>query len=176
MAAKPASPKQINLIIGLLSNKQYPSLGSDAKERIENFNALTEPLTISMASQMIDDLFAAPFDPRPDQPKVEQGIYEVPGEGIFVAKWNRAKTAVYAKRMIEIKADRLNELDEEVKIEFEYAPGAIKLIKPEHKMPLEQATALSIKYGRCIVCGARLKAAKSVGRGMGPVCASYTAG
>ena len=34
----------------------------------------------------------------------------------------------------------------------------------------EQAKALSIRYGRCIVCGRKLKAAKSVEAGIGPVC------
>jgi hypothetical protein len=40
-------------------------------------------------------------------------------------------------------------------------------------MNFEKAKALTIRYGRCICCGRRLKAAQSVERGIGPVCRRY---
>jgi hypothetical protein len=43
-------------------------------------------------------------------------------------------------------------------------------------MSLEKAKQLNIKYGRCIICGLKLKAAKSVEAGMGPVCIKYFKG
>ena len=62
------------------------------------------------------------------------------------------------------------EAGEPVRIEFEYARGAVYKIKPSDKMDLERAKALTIRYGRCIVCGRKLKARVSVEQGIGPVC------
>lgn len=111
---------------------------------------------------------------RAKTPKVElkPGVYEVDGE-VFVVKPNQSKTHMYAKRMVLIKGKRLNEEDDKVQIEFEYDQGAIQRIMPEHKMPFERAKALTIQYGKCIVCGRGLKDATSVEAGIGPVCRKY---
>jgi Family of unknown function (DUF6011) len=100
----------------------------------------------------------------------EAGVYETPSGDIFVVKPNREGTRLYAKRLVEINAQRATEAGERVEIEFQYESGAIYGLKPEMKMDLERAKALTIRYGRCIVCGRRLKAAESVERGIGPVC------
>jgi hypothetical protein len=125
----------------------------------------------------------------------EPGVYEN-ADGIYVVKFNREKTRLYAKRLIEINADRSTEAGEceghespdgahmgetvfcdgtcvaqpRAQIEFEYESGAIYKLDPADKMPLDKAKALTIRYGRCIVCGRHLKAAESVERGIGPVC------
>jgi hypothetical protein len=99
----------------------------------------------------------------------EPGVYEN-NEGIFIVKRARESGNLYAKKLVEINADRLTEDGDVVQIEFEYAKGAIFNIKPEHKMDFEKAKALSIRYGKCINCGRRLKAAVSVELGIGPVC------
>jgi hypothetical protein len=102
------------------------------------------------------------------------GVYEK-GDDIFVVKPNREKTRLYAKRLVEVSlsAPRLLESGDRVDydIEFEYAKGAIYDLAESDRMPYERAKALSIRYGRCINCGRRLKAADSVERGIGPVCA-----
>jgi hypothetical protein len=67
-------------------------------------------------------------------------------------------------------SERLTEEGERVKFDFVYERGAIYNIKPEDKMSFNRAKELMIKYGRCIVCGHRLKVAVSVERGIGPVC------
>jgi hypothetical protein len=113
---------------------------------------------------------AAPV--KADTPEVAPltpGVYEVEGT-VYVVKPNRDKTRLYAKRLVEINGERLTVEGEHVAIEFEYAPGAIYNIKPEHKMPVERAKKLTIRYGKCIVCNRKLKAAKSVEDGIGPVC------
>jgi hypothetical protein len=99
----------------------------------------------------------------------QPGVYENES-GIFIVKPTRDKQRLYAKRLVEINAERATEAGERVQIEFEYAPGAIFDLLPEHKMDLERAKALTIRYGRCIVCNTPLKAAESVERGIGPVC------
>lgn len=53
---------------------------------------------------------------------------------------------------------------------WEYAAGAIRDLRPEHRMTRERAIELSTRWARCIRCGAELTAALSVERGIGPVC------
>jgi hypothetical protein len=108
----------------------------------------------------------------PVTPVTDPGVYEN-AEGIFVVKPNQAKTRLYAKKLVEINGERLMESGDVVQIEFEYAPGAIFRLHAEDKMNFEKAKALTIRYGRCICCGRRLKAAQSVERGIGPVCRRY---
>lgn len=40
-------------------------------------------------------------------------------------------------------------------------------------MTLDEAKAFILRYGQCVRCGRRLKAAESVERGIGPVCVRY---
>jgi hypothetical protein len=97
------------------------------------------------------------------------GIYRHDGV-IYQVKFNKAKTGVYAKRLVEIGGQRLTETGWVKNIDFEYAAGAINLISPDEKLPFEEAKELSIRYGRCLVCGRHLKDAHSVAEGIGPVC------
>jgi hypothetical protein len=107
----------------------------------------------------------APVPPEP-------GVFKV-GDEIFIVKLNQAKTNVYAKRLVETSSDRLTEGDDLVRIDFEYAPGAVYRITEADRMSLDEAKSLMIRYGRCIACGRFLKVAQSVERGIGPVCIKY---
>lgn len=186
--ARPNGPskKQIDWVLKLAGERRFDRIGSDGEERIENVAALIENgATKQNVSRMIADLLKQPVDTReldypaaavPTQrdvkevhPDLTPGVYDVDNH-VYIVKPNREKTRLYAKRLIEIAGDRLNEHGDHVQIEFVYDPGAIFNVKPEHKMPLERAKALTIRYGRCIVCGRHLKAGVSVERGIGPVC------
>jgi hypothetical protein len=50
------------------------------------------------------------------------------------------------------------------------ARGALRHLRPEHRMSVERAKELSIRWAQCIRCGAELTADVSVERGIGPVC------
>lgn len=63
---------------------------------------------------------------------------------------------------------------------WEMAPGAVRTLRPHHRMTLAQAIAVAKVvatdvngqlYGRCFVCGRPLTAEDSIDRMMGPVCA-----
>jgi len=54
---------------------------------------------------------------------------------------------------------------------WEYAAGAVKNIKPEHRMSLEDAKRFGRESGRCMVCGRELTNPESIEAGIGPVCA-----
>jgi uncharacterized protein DUF6011 len=60
-----------------------------------------------------------------------------------------------------------------VHIEFVYAPGIVRDLRPDMMMPVEKAKKLIIRYGKCFVCGHKLKKSVSVERGIGPVCIKY---
>lgn len=90
-----------------------------------------------------------------------------------MVKPNMERTRMYAKRLVMISGERLTEGGEHKRIEFQYEAGAIFRILPEHRMDLERAKSITIKYGHCLVCGRRLKDAGSVEHGIGPVCIKY---
>jgi hypothetical protein len=54
---------------------------------------------------------------------------------------------------------------------FEYAPGAIRQLRPEHRMTLDQAKEYGKLYGVCCQCGTELTDETSIANGIGPVCA-----
>lgn len=184
--ANPATEKQIAFIHRLLDEKNLlasPSFfdavnAMDHEEYAAYIQHIKDQVTRvdkKRASGLIETLIALPskdkdesrtFTPDAD---MTAGVYEVDGV-IYIVKPNRDKTRLYAKRLVEINAERATEAGTRVEIEFEYEAGAMKKIKPEHKMPLEKAKELTIRYGRCIVCGRTLKAAESVERGIGPIC------
>lgn len=181
--ARPDGPsrKQIDWVLKLAGERRDDRIGLDGEERIENVAARIENgATKREVSTWISHLLRMPIDTRevqvPQQREVKEvnaeltpGVYEVNGQ-VYIVKPNRAKTGLYAMRLVEIASERLNANDDLVNIEFVYAPGVIFDLKPKYKMPLERAEALTIRYGRCIVCNRRLKAGKSVKQGIGPVC------
>lgn len=99
----------------------------------------------------------------------EEGVYERDGV-VYVVKRARESGNLYAKQIVEIGGERLTEAGTVINAEFQYAPGVIRTLGVEHKMDLERAKALTIRYGFCIACGRHLKAAQSVEAGIGPVC------
>ena len=165
-----ATPKATAFLTRLLAERQAPA------DFVTRCRAKLEAgISRQDASAAIDWLTRQPELPKAAAAEpVTPGVYKV-GDEIFIVKPNREKTRVYAKRLVEIRGERLVETGEHVAIEFEYAPGAIHRIRPEHRMSVEEGKALTIRYGKCICCGRRLKAAVSVERGIGPVCITYFA-
>jgi hypothetical protein len=111
-----------------------------------------------------------------EAPKVTSpGVYELATGEVYVVKFNKERFRLYAKKLVE-SSERLTETGKVVDFDFVYEPGAIYRLRPEDQMGLERAKELLIRYGRCIVCGRTLKVAKSVERGLGPVCVKYFKG
>lgn len=92
----------------------------------------------------------------PSTALVEDRLYEVDGAVYRTVKSGSGN--LYAK-ILDTATGR-----------FEYAAGAITLITPAHRMTVERAKELSIKFARCVRCGRELSADVSVERGIGPVC------
>lgn len=104
----------------------------------------------------------------------DAGVYRLPDGAIVKVQANKEKSRVYAKRLVEIGGERLTEAGAHVHAEYRYEAGLIAQVEREGvKLTLEEAKALTIRYGFCIRCGRHLKAAQSVEQGMGPVCITY---
>lgn len=175
VGAQAPTDKQVEFLLRLAGDRIFPRLGSCGEERMENMQAILEDgrTTRATASRMIDDLMRAPIDRverEAERKLLTPGVYEVNGE-IFNVKWNKAKTNLYAQRLVEnARINRFVESGDTVHIEFEYAPGVVARLRPHHKMSIARAEELTIRYGRCLVCGRKLKDAESVKQGIGPVC------
>jgi hypothetical protein len=72
------------------------------------------------------------------------------------------------------EGDSKNEItgDHEFKAKwvFDYAPGAIQQLQPEHKLSLEEAKNFGALYGTCCCCGTTLTNEESIEKGIGPIC------
>lgn len=99
------------------------------------------------------------------------GVFEKDGQ-IFVVKQNRTRTRLYAKKLVET-SERLTQEGKKVNFDFVYDRGAIYNLSENDRMSVERAKEFMIRYGRCIACGRRLKVAKSIEQGLGPVCEKY---
>lgn len=98
---------------------------------------------------------------------VQDGMYRNPesGEIFRVQKAVHGSGNLYAKRLIAPAF-------EGGKASFEYAPGAVRKLKPEWRMTLEEAKEYGALYGCCIRCCRTLTREESIERQMGPVCSS----
>jgi len=103
---------------------------------------------------------------------VEPGVYKKDGT-IYKVQTTRDKQRRYAKRLVKIGGDRLNENFERVNWTYEYAPGAIKTLIITDRMNEEDAKNFGLEYGICASCGRKLEQADSVERGIGPVCMKW---
>lgn len=108
--------------------------------------------------------------PAPVHVALTDGMYRTP-EGVIykVQIAHHGSGNLYAKRMVPVENWDL-EIHGKRKAGFQYEPGAIKKLRPEMKMTLEEAKAFGHLYGMCCVCGAILTDEYSIANGIGPVC------
>lgn len=107
----------------------------------------------------------ATAQPSAPSESVTDGMYRDPqSETIYKVQYNKAQgdgRRAYAKRLIV----------EDGNVRFEYTSGAMRFIRPEWRMTLEDAKAFGALYGSCCVCGRTLTDENSIADGIGPVCA-----
>lgn len=177
ITGKPASDKQRAFVQKLVAERPgwHDHLNGANWERCFDIVADgTKFVSSREASAVIEALLAI----RPTaatQPEV--GVYVMADGTIVQAKPNQAKTNVYTKRWVEIRGQRLVDATEErVHGEWEYAPEFKRQLDSARRMTLDEAKEFILRYGQCVRCGRRLKAAESVERGIGPVCINYFGG
>lgn len=140
---------------------------------LECLDVTLEEMPMAMISGLIDYLKTIPRRTTPPAAELEAGMYRLDGE-IF-----KVQQAIYGSGRMYAKVLRVSEpvLDEvggavvqEAEIWFEREPGAIRRLRPEHRMALEEAKAFGSVYGVCCVCARTLTDETSIAEGIGPIC------
>ena len=136
------------------SNDFYRSLF----EQFERKGVLSEK-QIQAVLRGIDRDRAKASEPK-HEPVTEVGMY-------------RNEHGIYRVKMGEsgnLYANKFNPEGKTKKQRFVYERGAIFTISPAHRMSVDEAIQLGAEFGMCCVCGRELTDAKSIERGIGPVC------
>jgi len=188
----PATPAQIKYLTSLASQKL------DGVEASRTINQANEGhwgrRSISDEINRLKDLPRHPaktpvrgqesHGERQTPVDLDSGMYQV-GETIYkVVRAVHGSGQMYAKRLTQSDecrvcgypldwhgTDRMAfECEPKPGWRFEYAPGAIREIRPEHKMTLEAAQKFGQLYGVCCQCGTTLTKEESIEKGIGPIC------
>lgn len=161
MTGYPASEKQVDYLRSLMGKREWPSSLSltrgDVEERLSDGT-----LDGRTAYTLIDALKGAPLLATKKVGALSVGMYRTSDGTMYRVHESRETGNLYAKRMVWDLTD--------AKPHFEYDRGAIYRLTAEDRLSVEDARAWGVETGVCCVCGAFLTDAKSVARGIGPVC------
>lgn len=154
--ANPATEKQINFLIKLMDERNRPWT-----------QATLDKLSKRDASELISALLDEPKAKAPrtgaTSPEItEDGMYQMPTGEIF-----KVQIAIHGSGKLYAKALIVDESG----AYFEYAAGAIRKLRPEWKMTMEQAKAFGSLYGVCCNCAKPLTKEDSIFNGYGATCA-----
>jgi hypothetical protein len=163
-APKPATAKQLTLITRLAAERGVT----------DNFDtARIAHYTTRQASAAIDALFGMPKIPAapaaPAAPAITDGMYLMDGVVYKVQVAVHGSGNLYAKRL-EVEEALDADGETVARGRFEYAPGVVRDLRPEHRMTLEQAKQFGALYGVCCRCGRTLTNEDSIEAAMGPIC------
>lgn len=158
-----ATPKQLEWLVKMANKEAEGTVAETRQAAIDD-----KPVTFAAATAALDVLFKAPYRKvAVDDGNVTLtlGLYRHP-DGRYV-RVQKARTGnhYYGKVLDRENGDAWN-----------YTPGSLVGLKPEHKMSIEDVNALSLELGSCGVCGRTLTATvDGVGpsaRVIGPICAA----
>lgn len=135
-------------------------------------------LAVKVASELIDELRAAPRAhrrPKPDPSiKITQdGMYRLDGEIYKVQVAVHGSGFLYAKRLVidaPAVRDANGNISQPGQAHYERDPSAIAKLRDEHRLTLADAKGFGDLYGVCMRCAATLTDEDSIAAGAGPVC------
>lgn len=151
----PASEAQIKFLRSLLVEK----IEDEAKSAAAVAWLDTHKLSKATASAKIAEYKAMPSVRKAfnSTPELDEGMYKV-GDDIF---------KVYFTQAGHIATKQLTEDG------FEYTGRKpLSMIKPEHRMTLDEAKEYGKVTGTCCNCGRLLTNEESIANGIGPICAT----
>lgn len=150
------SPKQVDLIMTMGAERgQHFERGAVEQMSVEEFRHTFAELKRTARTNEVPR-----EQPRPASTEtVGEGVYLLDGEYYRVLRAVHGSGNLYAK-VFDPETQR-----------FEYARGAMRKLRPEHKVTEEQAKAFGAAYGRCVRCAKVLTKDESKERMMGDVCA-----
>jgi len=161
------SPKQRALIEKLTD--ELRSLDADLAKAAKEYTArmdahnLWTPGREGNISRWIDRLIAKVQELKAAT-ELEDGMYVLDGVIYKVQHAVHGSGRQYAKRLVPNSPGE--------RASFEYAPGMVRKLRPEHRMSLDQAKEFGALYGTCCQCGRVLTNEDSIEAGIGPICAS----
>lgn len=106
----------------------------------------------------------------PTKTRATEGMYRKSGTIYKVQIAVHGSKLPYAKRLVELVGHKDPRTGKN-KWRFEYAPGFVFELRPEHRLSIEQAKEFGALYGTCCVCGRTLTKESSIEAGIGPICA-----
>jgi len=162
------SPKQRALIEKLTD--ELRGLDADLAKAASEYTAhmdthnLWTPGREGNISRWIDRLISKVRELKAAMPELEDGMYVLDGVIFKVQHAVHGSGKQYAKRLVPgAPGERAT---------FEYAPGVVNRLRPEHRMTMDQAREFGALYGTCCQCGRVLTNEDSIEAGIGPICAS----
>ena len=162
------SPKQRALIEKLTD--ELRSLDADLAKAASEYTArmdthnLWTPGREGNISRWIDRLISKVRELKAAMPELEDGMYVLDGVIFKVQHAVHGSGRQYAKRLVPNSPGE--------RASFEYAPGMVRKLRPEHRMTMDQAKEFGALYGTCCQCGRVLTNEDSIEAGIGPICAS----
>lgn len=155
--APKASEKQLGFLRSLIVRKGY----TIHEDKLAKLGPRDASELIDLLQGMDDKPQEQPTADAPAKSdELEDGMYRVDGVIYKVQHAVHGSGRQYAKELVGEGADW----------SFEYAAGAIRKLRPEHRMTLEEAKEFGALYGTCCVCGRTLTKESSIAEGIGPVC------
>lgn len=113
-------------------------------------------------SRWIDRLISKVRELKAAMPELEDGMYVLDSVIFKVQHAVHGSGKQYAKRLVPgAPGERAT---------FEYAPGVVNRLRPEHRMTMDQAREWGALYGTCVRCGRVLTREDSIERMMGSTC------
>jgi hypothetical protein len=161
-----ATEKQINFLVKLMDERNLPwTQATLDKLSKKDASALISTL-LDTPKPKVSKKVTGPKTTATGPSEITEGMYRNPEtEEIFkVQRAVHGSGHLYAK--ILLPGDEFGE-----SAQFAYAAGAIRKLRPEWKLSLEDAKAWGALYGSCCCCGRTLTDEKSIADGIGPICA-----
>jgi Family of unknown function (DUF6011) len=172
-ATRQMTAKQVSYIRDLLASRVVDDAD---RQRLMDLLSHAADQDTRWASKVIAWLLRRPKQETPPTvaptapEKLVVGVYQLDGQ-VYVVRPTKISGHLAAYRVVEIGGQRVTQVGETVSFELRYARGLMAVLRMSHRMPLEAAEKLMIRYGRCICCRRPLKDATSVKNGIGPICA-----
>ncbi|HEY6020994.1 MAG TPA: DUF6011 domain-containing protein [Candidatus Paceibacterota bacterium] len=159
-----------------ITPKQRDFIATLVRDRDVDIDYDIDGLTAKQASALIDMLKKAPYraaknpgqryagnsavKPSSNLHAVDAGIYVV-DDTVYKVQVSKSTGRPYALRLV---------INAYGSADFVFESGLIKLIRPEHRISIEDAAEFGVRFGVCCQCGRTLTNPESIERGIGPIC------
>src|SRR5690554_6938476 len=140
------SPRQRELMASLVEQLRQldPELANQAEQYEARMAGKWTPGRNGNISRWIDRLIAKVQELKAAT-ELEDGMYVLDGVIYKVQHAVHGSGRQYAKRLVPNSPGE--------RASFEYAPGMVRKLRPEHRMSLDQAKEFGALYGTCCQCG-----------------------